>query len=153
MMENERIIRADPKDHQILTEITKKSKAYWEYSAEQMEEWSDLLTITEDYIKTNEVYHLSINNITIGFYSYLNLDEESVKLDNLFVLPSEIGKGYGKLLMDNFINKIRETRVKNIILEADPNAQKFYEHFGFVKIKEIETSIKDRFLPIMEKKL
>jgi len=152
MMENERIIRAESKDHQVLTEITKKSKAYWGYSAEQMEEWSDSLTITEDYIRNNEVYYLSINNSKIGFFTYLNLNEKSVKLDNLFVLPSEIGKGYGKLLMNNFLNKIRETKVKSIILDADPNAEKFYESFGFVKIKEIETSIKDRFLPIMEKR-
>ena len=151
-MENERIIRAESKDHQVLTEITKKSKAYWGYSAEQMEEWSDSLTITEDYIRNNEVYYLSINNSKIGFFTYLNLNEKSVKLDNLFVLPSEIGKGYGKLLMNNFLNKIRETKVKSIILDADPNAEKFYESFGFVKIKEIETSIKDRFLPIMEKR-
>lgn len=150
---NERISRAKPDDHKVLTDITKKSKAYWGYSAEQMEEWSDLLTITEEYIKTNEVCHLSINDIPIAFYSYFNLDEESVKLDNLFVLPSEIGKGYGKLLMNNFLNKIKEAKVKNIILDADPNAQKFYENFGFVKIGQIETSIKDRFLPVMEKKL
>jgi len=152
MMENERIIRAESKDHQVLTEITKKSKAYWGYSAEQIKKWSDSLTITEDYIRNNEVYYLSINNITIGFYSYLNLDEESVKLDNLFVLPCEIGKGYGKLLMNNFLNKIKETKVKSIILDADPNAEKFYDSFGFIKIGEIETSIKDRFLPMMEKR-
>lgn len=66
-------MRAKPDDHQVLTDITKKSKAYWGYSAEQMEEWSDLLTITEEYIKTNEVYHLSINDVTIAFYSYLIL--------------------------------------------------------------------------------
>ncbi|RZJ42048.1 MAG: GNAT family N-acetyltransferase [Chryseobacterium sp.] len=153
MMESIETMRAKPDDHQVLTDITKKSKAYWGYSAEQMEEWSDLLTITEEYIKTNEVYHLSINDVTIAFYSYLILNEDSAKLDNLFVLPSEIRKGYGKLLMNDFLNKIRETTIKNITLDADPNAQKFYERFGFVKIGEIETSVKDRFLPIMEKKL
>lgn len=125
-MESIETMRAKPDDHQVLTDITKKSKAYWGYSAEEMEKWSGLLTITEEYIETNEVYHLSINDVTIAFYSYLILNEDSAKLDNLFVLPSEIGKGYGKLLMNDFLNKIRETTIKNLTLDADPNAQKFY---------------------------
>lgn len=143
------IIRANAHDHEVLTEITKKSKAYWGYSDEQMNEWSDSLTIKEVYIKNNEVYKLLINNLAIAYYSYFNITEDTVKLDNLFVLPDQIGKGYGKLLMNDFILKMEQSKTKRIILDADPNAQKFYESFGFIKIGQIETSIKDRFLPIM----
>lgn len=144
------IIRANIPDHEVLTEITKKSKAYWGYSDEQMNEWSDSLTIKESYIKSSEIYKLLINNLAIAYYSYFNINEDTVKLDNLFVLPDQIGKGYGKLLMNDFILKIEQNKTKRIILDADPNAQKFYESFGFIKIGQIETSIKDRFLPIME---
>lgn len=147
------IIKANTDDHKILTEITKKSKAYWGYSNEQMEEWSDLLTIKEEYIKNNEVYKLLINNSTVAYYSYFSINANTLKLDNLFVLPDEIGKGYGKLLMNDFISKIKQSEKTKIILDADPNAQKFYESFGFSKIGQIETSIKDRFLPIMELQL
>jgi len=146
------IIRANIHDHEVLTEITKKSKAYWGYSDEQMNEWSDSLTIKESYIKSSEIYKLLINNLAIAYYSYFNINEDTVKLDNLFVLPDQIGNGYGKLLMNDFILKIEQNKTKRIILDADPNAQKFYESFGFIKIGQIETSIKDRFLPIMELK-
>ena len=146
------IIIANIHDHEVLTEITKKSKAYWGYSDEQMNEWSDSLTIKENYIKSSEIYKLLINNLAIAYYSYFNINEDTVKLDNLFVLPDQIGKGYGKLLMNDFILKIEQNKTKRIILDADPNAQKFYESFGFIKIGQIETSIKDRFLPIMELK-
>lgn len=147
------IIKANPDDHKVLTEITKKSKAYWGYSNEQMEEWSGLLTIKEEYIKNNEVYKLVVHNLTVAYYSYFSINENTVKLDNLFVLPDEIGKGCGKLLMNDFLNKIKKSKLKTIILDADPNAQKFYESFGFIKIGQIETSIKNRFLPIMKLKL
>lgn len=50
-----KITHANPDDHNKLTEITKKSKAYWGYTQELMNEWSDLLTITEEYIQKNEV--------------------------------------------------------------------------------------------------
>lgn len=147
------IIKSKTYDHKILTEITKKSKAYWGYSNEQMEECSNLLTIKEEYIKNNEVYRLLINNSTVAYYSYFSINENTVKLDNLFVLPDEIGKGYGKLLMKDFILKIKQNKTKRIILDADPNAQKFYESFSFTKIGQIETSIQNRFLPIMKLKL
>jgi len=147
------ITKANTHDYRVLTDITKKSKAYWGYSDEQMRKWSDLLTITEEYIQNNEVYKLIINQSIVAYYSYFEIEKNSVRLDNLFVSPENIGKGYGKLLMNDFILKIKKSEAQRIILDADPNAQKFYESFGFVKIGEIETSIKDRFLPIMELKL
>lgn len=147
------ITKANTHEYRVLTDITKKSKAYWGYSDEQIRKWSDLLTITEEYIQNNEVYKLIINQSIVAYYSYFEIEKNSVRLDNLFVSPENIGKGYGKLLMNDFILKIKKSEAQRIILDADPNAQKFYESFGFVKIGEIETSIKDRFLPIMELKL
>lgn len=147
------IIKANADDAKILTEITKRSKAYWGYSDEQMKEWSDLLTITSEYIQNNEVYKLIVNQSTVAYYSYFDIENNSVRLDNLFVSPENISKGYGKLLMNDFILKIKQSQRSRIILDADPNAQKFYESFGFVKAGQIKTSIKDRFLPIMELKI
>ncbi|AYM99311.1 GNAT family N-acetyltransferase [Chryseobacterium sp. 3008163] len=147
------IIKANTDDDKILTEITKRSKAYWGYSEEQMSRWSDLLTITSEYIDKNQVYKLIVNQSIIAYYSYFEIENKNVRLDNLFVSPEYIGKGYGKLLMNDFILKIKQSEKIRIILDADPNAQKFYESFGFIKIGESETSVKDRFLPIMEHKL
>lgn len=147
------IIKSSIEDSEILTEITKKSKAYWGYSDKQIESWSELLTITKSYIETNHVYKLSDNNLTIAYYSYIYLSKKEVKLDNLFVLPSYIGTGLGKLLMNNFLDRIKNTEIEKIILDSEPNAEKFYEYFGFQKTGQIETSIKDRYLPIMELKI
>ena len=147
------IIKSTAEDNEILTEITKKSKAYWGYSDEQMESWSELLTITKNYIETNKVYKLVVNKLTVGYYSYVYLNEKEVKLDNLFVMPSYIGKGFGKLLMVNFLTEIENSEVEKITLDSEPNAASFYESFGFIKVGQIETSIKDRYLPIMELKI
>lgn len=42
-----RIEKATIQDTEILTQITKKSKAYWGYSEQQMAKWNDNLTITQ----------------------------------------------------------------------------------------------------------
>lgn len=148
-----KITKSTIEDSEVLTEITKKSKAYWGYSDEQIENWSELLTITKNYIKTNHVYKLLDNDLPVAYYSYIYLNQKEVKLDNLFVLPNYIGTGLGKLLMNNFLDRIKDTEVEKIILDSEPNAEKFYEYFGFKKVGQIKTSIKDRYLPIMELKI
>lgn len=147
------IEKAIPNDHEILTEITKKSKAYWGYSEEQILKWSNNLTITQDYIKCNAVFKLIANNIIVGYYSFIPEEEKSIKLDNLFILPQYIGKGFGKYLMIDFLNRMKEIKIEKITLDSEPNAELFYSKMGFVKIGEFETSIKNRFMPIMEMNL
>ncbi len=144
------ITRATSEDYKILTEITKMSKAYWGYSDELMDTWSDALTITNDYIDANHVYNLLIGDLVGGYYSYFYTDENSIKLDYLFVLPKYIGKGIGKKLMNDFLKRVKTDKHQKITVDSDPNAEKFYEKIGFVKVGQIETSIKDRFLPIMQ---
>ncbi len=146
-----KIKKATIHDSGILTEITMKSKAYWGYSEEQIMEWENFLTISIDYIEKNSVYKLIINNSIIGYYSYFKTEKDSIKLDNLFILPKYIGLGYGKKLMQDFINRIQtENSIKKITLDSEPNAEIFYQKIGFVKVGEFETSIKNRFMPIME---
>lgn len=147
------IEKANIEENEILTNITKKSKAYWGYSPEQILMWSNNLTISKEYIEKNDVFKLIFENKIIGYYSYIKEENHTVKLDNLFVLPEYIGKGFGKYLMDDFTERMRYEKCQKIILDSEPNAEKFYQKIGFKKIGEFETSIKNRFMPIMEMKL
>jgi len=147
------IEKANITDHEILTSITKKSKAYWGYSAEQIQDWDKNLTISKDYIREHNVFKLVENGLIIGYYSYVFKDEKVIELDNLFILPEHIGRGFGKYLLLDFLNRIKETGIEKITLDSEPNAESFYAKMGFIKIGEFETSIKNRFMPIMEMKL
>ena len=148
-----KIKKATIDDNEILTEITKKSKAYWGYSEEQILKWDDSLTISKDYIEATSTFKLLNDNKTIGYYSYIIKEKNNVKLDNLFLLPEYIGKGFGKYLVDDFIKRMRNEKFEKILLDSEPNAEKFYLKMGFKKIGEFETSIKNRFMPIMEMNL
>lgn len=147
------IEKANINDNETLTAITKKSKAYWGYSAEQIQKWDKNLTISQDYIRNNNTFKLTENDLILGYYSYLFENEKTVKLDNLFILPEHIGKGFGKQLLLDFLNRMKEEKIEKIILDSEPNAESFYSKMGFVKIGEFETFIKNRFMPIMEMKL
>ena len=147
------IQKAQRKDAVSLTELTIRSKAHWGYKSAQIEKWRAELTITEKYIDENHMYKLIVENILLGFYAYQSENKTDLKLNYLFVEPKYIGKGYGKILMIDFLNRIKDSEFERIILDADPNAEKFYHNFGFKKIGKLKSSIKDRYLPIMELKL
>lgn len=145
-----KIQKAKPEDHIRLTEITKKSKAFWGYSKEQILAWDNQLTITSAYIQNNPVFNLVEKNKIMGYYSYIIEENNQVKLDNLFLLPEYIGKGFGLYLMNDFLQRMQNEKCQKIILDSEPNAEQFYQKLGFKKIGEFETSIKNRFMPIME---
>ena len=150
-MKIEKSIRTDSKK---LTELTIRSKSHWDYSMQQIEKWRDDLTVSEDYIIEKEVYKLiDSKDKIIGYYSFFKIDEVNVKLENLFVESKLMGYGYGKMLMNDFIERIRKTRTEKIILDSDPNAENFYAKNGFKVVGKLKTSIEGRFLPIMELKV
>lgn len=145
-----KIKRSEKNDNLILSEITFEGKAFWGYEKEQLEKWRNDLTITQDYIENNETFKLIVDNEIIGYYSILKLKNKTIKLDNLFLLPKFIGKGYGKFLLNHCIGKAKENNMKKIILDSDPNAELFYKSFGFKTYNQLKTSIENRFLPQME---
>ena len=55
--------------------------------------------------------------------------------------------------MNDFLERMRNEKCQKIILDSEPNAEQFYQKIGFTKIGEFETSIKNRFMPIMEMNL
>ena len=144
------IEKAQKDDHIILSKITYLGKAFWGYDKELLDKWKDDLTITPEYISINETFKLISAGQIIGYYSFLELENNIIKLDFLFILPEYIGSGIGKLLMNDFINNVINRNAHKIILDADPNAEKFYSKFGFKTYNYLESSVINRFLPQME---
>jgi N-acetylglutamate synthase-like GNAT family acetyltransferase len=61
----------------------------------------------------------------VGFYS-LHVVERTCELDNLWVVPSEVGRGYGRELLAHAVNVARSMGLREIVIDADPNAENFY---------------------------
>lgn len=148
-----KIEKATIDDHEILSDIAFKGKAHWKYEAKQLEAWRENLTISKNYILENKVYKLIDQSKIIGFYSLVRIDETTAKLDFLFLYPEFIGQGVGKFLLENCLEVVKTSNVKRLILDADPHAENFYAHFGFTTYEKLESSIKNRFLPQMERNI
>ena len=144
------IERATEKDHLKLTEITVDGKAFWGFSKEQLAIWKDELTVTRDYISANETYNLFLDSSIIGYYSFLKMSDDQIILDNLFLFQKYMGQGFGTLLMNDFLESVKKLGFCTIILEAEPNAERFYKKFGFSTYDHRESNIEGRLLPKMK---
>ncbi|MFK7785962.1 MAG: GNAT family N-acetyltransferase [Crocinitomicaceae bacterium] len=145
------IVRALAEDNAVLTDLTIASKAYWDYSKEQIDAWIPDLTITSAYIEEHAVFKLIKEEEVIGYYSYCMQENNQVLLDNMFISPDHIGTGMGGVLMDDLLARTNSEGISAIITYSDPNSEEFYIHFGFEQIGKEPTSIENRFLPILEK--
>lgn len=147
------IVPAEITDAKQLTKIALTSKAFWGYSDELIERWTDDLTITSTMISECDVFKFSVDDTIVGFYVLNPPIESTIELEMLFVLPKFIGKGIGKQLLHHSLKKAKLQQAKSITLLADPNAVPFYEKHGFFIIDKKESSIPNRFLPLMKKDL
>lgn len=81
----------------------------------------------------------TMNGKDVGFASYAVLDDGDhvYKLHKLYVLPEMHGKGIGKFLINEVVNKVRHAGGKKLQLNVNRAniAREFYESAGF-KIKE-----------------
>lgn len=147
------IVEATIEDSNLLTNIALSSKSYWGYTKEQLEIWRSDLTITSKMIQEMMVYKFIMDKRTAGFYALNPLKANTIELEMLFVLPEFIGKGIGKKLLHHSLKKSEELNVISMTLLADPNAVDFYKSQGFKIIDKEESSIPNRFLPIMQRDL
>jgi len=94
----------------------------------------------------------------VGFAAYLLKGHGIYKLDKIYILPSQQGKGTGRFVIDHIINEIRKEGATALQLQVNRmnKAKSFYEKFGFVVIDYREFDIGNGHVMddyVMEKKL
>jgi diamine N-acetyltransferase len=98
------------------------------------------------------------NNTPVGFASYQETAPALFKLNKLYVLPSQQGKGTGKLLVEHIITAVKKLNGEALQLQVNRRnkAKFFYEKLGFAVIKELDFDIGNGYVMddyVMEKKI
>ena len=145
------IVRTKPEFADTLTQITISAKRHWKYPEKWIQLWLPQLTITAEYVSENEVWAASDEGRIVGYYALRQVNRDCW-LDNLWVLPGFMDRGIGRSLFEHALGRCRELDGSILKIEADPNAQGFYEHMGARKVGEHHTSVENqpRILPLME---
>jgi N-acetylglutamate synthase-like GNAT family acetyltransferase len=149
-----KIRKAKIEDAKLLSEIAFESKSFWGYPQEWLDMWKDGLTIKSAYILANELYCLTENEEVLGWFALEFIqDSRNGDLGHFWLRPSKIGKGLGKVLMEKAISLAKEFGFEELVVVSDPNAQRFYEKFGFELFDKLESQPKGRFLPVLKRKI
>jgi GNAT superfamily N-acetyltransferase len=101
---------------------------------------------------------ISENKEPVGFAAYFEKSPSIFKLDKIYILPTQQGKGTGKLLVDHIIHEVKREGANALQLQVNRYnlAKKFYERLGFVVIDTKDFDIGNGFFMndyVMEKDL
>ena len=93
-----------------------------------------------------------------GFASFSKVQPEVFKLHKIYVLPSQQGKGTGRLIIEKVIKTTKQKGATALHLNVNRhnNAKMFYEKLGFTVIQEEDIDIGNGYFMndyVMEKKL
>ena len=124
---NQSLKRANIQDIPTLNQIAVTSKSHWNYPPEWIEKWMDELTRSERDFTEQHIYKLVLSDKTIGYCAIQEQDPE-YEVTNLWVLPTYIGKGYGKftierklfdkLLPNRKVSSSKQIRMQKLFMPA-----------------------------------
>ena len=143
------ISKAQIADLPRLNAICLASKMHWGYPQEWIDRWRPDLTRSQKDLEEQSIYKIE-NEVEIFGYCAILEDATNYEVTNLWVLPSYIGQGFGRLLLEKTMEIVVQ-KAKPILVEADPNAETFYARQGFVTYAQKESYPPGRFLPLMKK--
>ncbi|NBP75115.1 MAG: GNAT family N-acetyltransferase [Crocinitomicaceae bacterium] len=136
------------------TILSKEQLSYmlnWMYSIE---------TLEKSFDKGNEFYCAFDNDLPLGFLEleFLNEEADSVKLQKIYVLPSEQNKGIGKNFLQLALLRAKNRGARNVILQVNRanKAVQFYLKNNFCIIREEDFPIGNGYYMndyVMEKTL
>ena len=135
----------------MLSALAIRSKAHWDYTAEQLAVFREELMLDAGDLRYG--YVLEEPGEMLGFYTLRSQRSEPLELAHLFVEPDQLRAGCGALLLAHAVETARALGRSTLRVQSDPNAEGFYTRFGFAKRRDIPSSIPGRTLPLMERVL
>ena len=134
---------------QLLSALAFRSKAHWGYDEVFMAACREELTVTAEGIARCPTFVYDDGSLR-GFYQ-LTLEADAADIALFFVDPPAIGGGVGRALWRHLVGEAKQMGAVRITIEADPDAQGFYQRMGANVIGTVPSaSIAGRELPLLE---
>jgi GNAT superfamily N-acetyltransferase len=104
-------------------------------------------SLEEQFKKGHQFYIANLNGTDIGFCSVSADENNTYKLNKLYVLPTAHGTGSGKALLEKAIEVAKAEGAASVFLQVNKhnNAYTFYLKNGFVKEAEFKFDIGNGF--------
>ncbi|MFG2987913.1 GNAT family N-acetyltransferase [Streptomyces sp. NPDC048257] len=123
---------ARPAEAEDLTGLVMRSKAHWGYAAGFLAACADELRIRADDVTARRVVVAENGRGEVLGVASLEGTPPLAALGLLFVEPSAIGQGVGRLLYRDALQRAVELGVRRLVIDSDPHAAGFYRAMGAV---------------------
>jgi len=144
---------ARPDEAELLTELCLRSKAVWGYDEAFMRACRAELTLVPADFTTSSLA-VAVEGDEVAGVVQVVVDGDRADLAKLFIAPTTLRAGAGRLLFDWAVNTARERGARWLWIEADPDAAGFYRRMGAIDDGVAPSgSIQQRFLPRLKLKL
>tara|TARA_R110000796_G_scaffold63957_7_gene148019 strand:- start:546 stop:998 length:453 start_codon:yes stop_codon:yes gene_type:complete len=133
---------------QSLSEMCLRSKSVWNYDDVMLDAFRSELTLTEEDLEKDAIVVAEDRRGVAGL-AEISVDETGTShLDKLFVEPTRLGEGTGKMLYVWACRFAQGLGAHELVIDADPDAAPFYIHMGAEQTGETESgSLPGRYLP------
>jgi GNAT superfamily N-acetyltransferase len=121
-------------DADALTRIAHAAKAYWGYSAQDLERWRNELTFTAESITAMPTWVAELHGSPVAVAQLRRVPR--FELECLWVEPSAIRQGVGRLLLSTVVLEAQSAGAQVLWIDADPHAEGFYERLGARRVGE-----------------
>ena len=145
------IRRAKPDEAAALTEIAHAAKRHWGYPEKWIERWKEDLTITPEFVASNEVFVAMAGEEIAGCCAIVLGRNSIAELEHMWIKPERIGTGVGRALFIHVKKRAKDLGLPALELSSDPNAEGFYQRMGATRIGDVKSEIEGqpRLLPRM----
>jgi len=137
-------------DAEALTVIAHAAKRHWRYPEAWIALWRRDLTFTPQFIERYPVY-CAIEADTVVAVSALVFAAADCELEHFWVAPTRMGTGVGRALFAHAVERCRAIGARRLWINADPNAEGFYERMGARRVGEVPSTPAGRMLPRLER--
>src|SRR5438309_7696124 len=134
---------AKPDEAEILTQIAHAAKRYWKYPESWIEKWKPDLTITPEFISTNELFVAEIDGEIAGCCALIVTGSRG-EIEHMWIKPEQMRRGVGRALFMHARSQAEKQGARLIELSADPNAEEFYARMGAKRIGEVAAEMDDQ---------
>jgi GNAT superfamily N-acetyltransferase len=130
-----------------LTELAVRSKGHWGHDAAFLERARPELTVRPEHLERWIVRVAEREGaVVVGFSA---VDPDAGELEMLFVDPARIGTGAGGALLRDALAQARAAGLRELLIEADPDAEPFYRAAGAERCGTRTSSSTGRTLPLL----
>lgn len=138
---------AKPNEADMLSALAFASKAAWGYVDSDMAHWRDELRVDTASLIRCPTFVIETDGFVAGFCQ-VDLTPTPAELVHFWIHPAVMHCGLGGFLLAHCLGRMRAQGLRELHIDADPNAERFYLRSGAIRVGVVAAALDDEPLRV-----